>query len=83
MAAVERSLPNPNRPRLSTEVEAELEPLERKAALVYAEAELAVERLRAVIDEVTSDAIPIEELEGDTSVVTHINELRARAEEEL
>lgn len=82
IAAVERSLPNPHRPRLNTEMEAALEPLERRAALVYTDAELAVQRLQAVVDEVESDAVPIEELWDDDSVVTHLAELRARAEEE-
>lgn len=76
-------MPNPARPRLPTEIERELEPIEQRSALAYTEAELAVERLQAVVEEVTSDAIPVDELWGDTSVVTHINELRARAEEEL
>ena len=82
IAAVERSLPNPARPRLSTEMEAHLEPIERRAALVYTDAELAVERLRALVDEVESDAVPVAELLGDDSVVNHLEELRWRAEED-
>ena len=45
MRAVERSMPNPHRPRLSTELEAQLEPIERRAALAYAEIELATAAL--------------------------------------
>ena len=82
LGAVYRALPNPHRPRLNSEMEAALEPLERRAALAYTDAELAAERLHAILDEVESDAIPVEELQGDTSVVNHLEELRARATEE-
>ena len=77
LAAVERSLPDPNRPRMSDRVEARLGKSDRKSALAYAEAELATERLDALV----SDGIPDEELMGDTTLVTLIGELRAVARE--
>jgi hypothetical protein len=77
LAAVERSLPDPNRPRMSDRVEARLGKADRKSALAYAEAELATERL----DALTSDGIPVDDLMGDTTLVTLIGELRAVARE--
>jgi hypothetical protein len=55
--------------------EARLGVVDRKSALAYAEAELATERL----DSFASDGIPDEELLGDTTLVTLIDELRAVA----
>jgi len=81
IAAVSRSLPDPNRPRMSDEIEHQLEPLDRRSALAYADAELATERLAAVVEDIASDGVPVEELFGDTSLVTHIEELRAIARE--
>lgn len=79
LRAVARSLPNPGRPRLSTELEEYLEPVERRAALTYADGELATDRLNAIAAAMTSDGVPDAEILGDTSVVNHLEELRARA----
>jgi hypothetical protein len=75
LAAVERSLPDPNRPRLSDRDEARLHAADRRSAIAYAEAELATERL----DALASDGIPDADLWGDTTLVNVIDELRAVA----
>lgn len=46
----DRSLPNPDRPRLSEDLEKKLEPIERKSAQCYAEAEELTFQLRAVTE---------------------------------
>lgn len=50
----DRSLPNPDRPRLSEDLEKRLEPVERKSAQCYAEAEELIYQLRAAAAEVSS-----------------------------
>jgi hypothetical protein len=79
--AVERSLPDPTRPRLSESTEARFAPHDHKSAVAYAQAEAAADRLEAVTEAIESDGVPVEELLGDTSLVQHIQELRAIARE--
>lgn len=45
-ALVENSAPDPDRPRLSDEVERELEPTERQSAVCYADAENRTAKMR-------------------------------------
>jgi hypothetical protein len=80
LAVLERSLPDPKRPRVSDRDEQRFGAADRRSAIAYATAELACERL----DAATSDGIPDEDLIGDTTLVTLIGELRAvvRAGEE-
>ncbi len=50
----ERTLPDPDRPRLSDDLEKKLEPVERRAAQCYAEAEELTYQLRAVTQELAT-----------------------------
>lgn len=50
----ERSMPDPDRPRLSDELEKKLEPVERRTAQCYAEAEELTFQLRAATEYITN-----------------------------
>lgn len=78
----QRSLPNPNRPRLRTETEAKLAEVDRKDAAKYASMETFTHQFNAVADALASDdadSVP-EEVEAwqDDSMVHHIEETRAK-----
>lgn len=75
LAVLERSLPDPNRPRMSDRDEARFGAADRKSAIAYATAELACERLEAL----ASDGVPDGDIVGDTTLVNVIQELRAVA----
>jgi hypothetical protein len=85
---VERSAPDTSRPRLAPEREKRLEAVEQKSAACYAQAELLalkMQRLATQIDtsreeDAASDGVPeLADDPDDTSVVVHINALRAQA----
>lgn len=79
---VQRSLPNPKRPRLSTETEAKLVAVDQRDAVCYAHAEELTAKLYALADEIKAgNAVPIPvDAWEDTSTVQHIVEARERAE---
>lgn len=85
--AVQRSMPNPTRPRLTTQSEAKFADVEQRSAACYAEAEDATEKMwrlaRTLSGEENAtdtqdDGIPIETNFEDTSSVHHLEDLRQR-----
>jgi len=79
----QRSLPNPNRPRLSTACEARLAEVDRKDAAKYASMETLTHQFNAMADRLAedqaSDGTPLEgEDFEDDSMVHHIADTRAK-----
>lgn len=76
----QRSLPNPNRPRLSTETEAKLAEVDRRDASKYASMETLTHQFNKVAEALEAeDAIPKEvDPWQDDSMVNHIEETRAK-----
>lgn len=84
----QRSLPNPNRPRLSTASEARLAEVDRKDAVKYASMETIIHQLNGVADALDADAqseVPPRDLsaipedgEWEDSMVHNIEEARAQ-----
>lgn len=78
-AAVAKSAPNPDRPRISEEYERKLHDSDRARAACYAEMEEITEMLKDVADDLSADdlprtAIPVE-IDEETSLVTAIADL--------
>lgn len=76
----QRSLPNPNRPRLSTESEAKLAEVDRRDAAKYASMETLTHQFNAIAEamEAEADAVPVEVDEWeDDSMVHSIEDARA------
>lgn len=83
-AAVMRSMPNPNRPRLSAESEMRFADIEKRTAACYAESEELTDKLlemaKVISGEIVNgDAIPevVPEFD-DISTVNHIEEVRKK-----
>ena len=80
MSVKDPSAPNPDRPRLTPEREAALAPVDEASAMCYADMEDTAKRFKSLAKmiEESRDAIPIDELLDDTSVVRHIEDLKAQ-----
>lgn len=82
----QRSLPNPHRPRLSTDCENRLAEVDRRDAAKYASMETLTHQFNAMADAIEaevvdepSDGVPSEgETFDDESLVHHIEETRAQ-----
>lgn len=74
--AVLRSAPSPTRPRMKTETEVRLAPVDAKSAALYAMQEDLVDKIRATAADMES-SVPVE-LEFEDSAVHHIEDLRQR-----
>lgn len=80
MASKTASAPNIDRPRLTPEREAALAPIDQASAECYAHMEDTAKRFKALaikIEESGDDGRIIDEILGDTSVVRHIEDLKA------
>ena len=81
-STVQRSMPNPNRPRLSTATEDRFAECDRKSAIQYAKMETQTHLLNRLADEIDADAdvsdnaVPDVEIKDD-SLVNEVKELRA------
>lgn len=73
----QRSLPNPNRPRLKTETEERLAEVDRKDAAKYASMETFTHQFNAMAAALDSDAVP-EEGDWEDSMVHHIEQTRSQ-----
>jgi hypothetical protein len=79
--AVLRSAPNPKRPRLPTEVEERLAPLETKSAASYAGGEAACARADELIERLQDEGVVAAELELDGSLAYAVSEAARMARE--
>ncbi len=80
IAAVERSQPNADKPKVGDDaLEERLRDLEKRNALCYADCEMKSHRLRRLARRITGsgDSIPVP-LEAEISAVHHISEARAK-----
>lgn len=74
LALVERSRPNPERPRLADpELEAKMTAMEQARAIEYAAQEDALDRLERAVEEIedSQDGTVLVELADDDSIVHH------------
>lgn len=79
MLVAKRSRPNGTRPRMSEEVEARLDELEKKSAACYAELELAAHRAKKIARAVGGDeTIIVDEPYEEDSLVTSVEALRKK-----
>lgn len=78
VALVERSTPNPDRPRLSAELEAQLAELDRKSAACYALMEDISDRIAQLADKIDAEAIVESPIDDNDSLVHHLDDVSMR-----
>ena len=74
----QRSLPNPKRPRLTTDIEDRLAAVDRRDAAKYASMETLAHQFDVLAKAIDSSGVPEEVWDDDDSLVHHIEQTRAK-----
>ncbi len=77
MSTPARGTPNPDRPRLSPELERQLEPIDRKSAEGYAAAEEAIEKIDRLLGD--GDGGVVEAIDVSDTLMHNLGEIRKAA----
>ncbi len=75
---VDKSAPNPDRPRLPEEMEAQLHAIDKQSAAVYAELEAVVSQLDELIIQIEHNTVPVAVSDND-STLYHVENVQAAA----